>query len=117
MKLYQNANFQEFNGKVVKCTLSGKLSYVEPFTNILKEEEFSTIGYAKCHKEDSFNLEKGKRIAESKASIKFYKKVRYFYNKNLFKKLRKFENEFNKDYSKVNRLIKNEENHLLKIKF
>lgn len=115
MKLYQDVIFQDFNNKVVKCTLTGKLSYTDPFTNVLKEEEFTTIGYAKCHNDDSFNLEVGKRIAESKASIKFYKKVRSYYKSEL-RKMMDIGNIFMESFKKVEKLLQSENEHLIMFK-
>lgn len=59
--------FNSFNNKIVKCTIHASMvgEYIE------ESCKFSAV--AKCHDDDVFDLEKGKRIAESKASLKVFK--------------------------------------------
>jgi len=48
-------------------------TYIDRFFNTSKD--FTYVGVAKCHKDDTFDEQKGKYIAESKAKCKMYSDV------------------------------------------
>lgn len=110
MKLYQTAEFGVYNDKVVKCTLSCKLVYVDGYG----EEYFQTVGIAKCHEEDTFNLELGKKLAEAKAAKKAYETtLRYL--ENFRKGAYKIIDELNEDIERADEMLITEEKHLSNI--
>ena len=48
-------------------------TYIDRFFNTSKD--FTYVGVAKCHKDDTFDEQKGKYVAESKAKCKMYSDV------------------------------------------
>ena len=48
-------------------------TYIDRFFN--SNRDFTYVGVAKCHKDDTFDEQKGKYIAESKAKCKMYSDV------------------------------------------
>lgn len=91
--------YQTFNGRVVKCTLKCTAIFEDVDAIVPIEVElpphncevsycykdkgkdmealiFTTTGIAKCDESDTFCEETGRRIAESKASIKAYSSLR-----------------------------------------
>ena len=76
MKIYQNSKFVQENNKII-CTIECK--YVPYFCGKPKDDEaieFTVSAYSKCHPGDTFNETYGKRLAETRASEKVYKKIK-----------------------------------------
>lgn len=70
MKIYQKTKFHQ-SGNVVVCVMTAKIKMSGlPFL-----EAKAVRGIARCAPEDEFNLEKGKMIAESKATQKLYNRI------------------------------------------
>ena len=69
MKIYQtDTSFVHFDNEVL-CTINAR---VELYTGT---HYFVVQGKAKCHPDDKFDPELGKRIAESRAASKLYLKI------------------------------------------
>lgn len=104
-----SVDYKVFNAKVVVCTLKYEVRY--PHRDWGYDEELYTItGKAKCSDYDFFDLETGKRIAESRATLKLYKiiknKMRVY--------MRDVKDELisiTDDYGKINRMIDTENHH------
>lgn len=76
MKIYQNSTFVRTDNKIV-CTINCK--YVPYFCGKPIEDkaiEFTVSDYAKCHPDDDFNETYGQRLAETRASIRVYRKIK-----------------------------------------
>ena len=104
-----SVDYKVFNAKVVVCTLKYEVRY--PHKDWGYYEEFYTItGKAKCSDYDFFDLETGKRIAESRATLKLYKII-----KNRMRDyMRAVKDELitlTDDYGKINRMIYTEDHH------
>lgn len=79
--------------KKVTCTIQ----WLNKVTNCVQKSK----GVAKCNPDDTFDLVKGQRIAESRAKSNMW----FRYEVILF-------NEYQKAMSKLNKLIDKESNHL-----
>lgn len=104
-----SVDYKVFNDKVVVCTLEYRVQY--PNRGWRHIDEYYTItGKAKCSDYDLFDLETGKRIAESRATLKLYKII-----KNRMRAyMRAVKNELisiTDDYGKINRMIDTEDRH------
>lgn len=115
MKLYQDSVFKTSNPDTTMCLLTGHLIYKCPFTNKLKEVKFQTVGSARRHPNDSYDVCRGKRIAESRASIKLYKQINKFFKKEILK-VEHTTKAFVKNYNKVNTWLTTEKHHLESLK-
>lgn len=69
MKIYQEINFHQ-SGNVVVCVITAKIN---TFGVTFKVNPVR--GIARCAPEDQFDLGKGRRIAESRATQKLYKRI------------------------------------------
>ena len=58
--------------KTVRCRL--RVQLVEHRKIIARS--YDIVGVAKCHKDDKFDFEIGKRVALAKAELKLYKKIK-----------------------------------------
>lgn len=58
--------------KTVKCRLQVRLVESEE----LIAKNYDIIGIARCHKDDKFDFEIGKRVALAKAELKLHKKIK-----------------------------------------
>ena len=76
MKIYQTSSFVQEDEKVI-CTIDCK---VVPWLcgEPLESEafEFSVSAHAKCSPADDFDLTTGKRIAETRASLKVWRTIK-----------------------------------------
>lgn len=77
MKIYQKTKFHQ-SGNVVVCIMTAKVNAFSTSFNA-----GSVRGIARCAPEDEFDLDKGKRIAESKATQKMYNRIGSNLNKAL----------------------------------
>lgn len=77
MKIYQKTKFHQ-SGNVVVCIMTAKVNAFSTSFNA-----GSVRGIARCAPEDEFDLDKGKRIAESKATQKMYNRISSTLNKCL----------------------------------
>lgn len=77
MKIYQEVNFHQ-SGNVVVCVITAKINTVGV---TFKVNPVRSI--ARCAPEDQFDLDKGRRIAESKATQKLYNRISTALNKTL----------------------------------
>lgn len=126
MKINFNTNYQVFGNNVVKCTSVCTLSncnelmytpvfrgYTIKLNSVNKKlvQSFTVTSIAKCNPNDKFNLETGKRIAESRARTKA---LRLIYG--LIEKDRKYFAEvctkLLQDSNKVWFTLTNEQDHL-----
>lgn len=86
--------------KTVTCIIDAELSTKSGQDNVFGiydfEKSFIAIGISKCHPEDQFSVETGKRIAESRA-----KKAAYIEGRERFKKLLKYIDIFGSEVSKA----------------
>lgn len=129
--------YQVFNDRVVKCTLKCTAIFEDIDTIVPLEVELpphncdlsycykdkgrdmqaiilTTTGIAKCDESDAFCEETGRRIAESKASIKVYsslEKLLFKTNVRLLDKVR----ETARDYGRLAILKKTEMDHLYEL--
>lgn len=129
--------YQVFNGRVVKCTLKCTAVFEDVDAIVPIEVElpphncevsycykdkgkdmealiFTTTGIAKCDESDAFCEETGRRIAESKASIKVYnslEKLLFKANERLLDMVR----ETARDYGRLAILKKMEMDHLYEL--
>lgn len=108
--------FKVLDGNKVECTL-----VVSPKVDILNDSiqnafdindvPFMSVvtfkGYAVCHKDDTFSLEKGERVAFSNAKIKAHKKFLKVY-KDALSITAKRELELLNDVKKLQNNLKNE---------
>ena len=88
---------------IITCTLKAQLSQsndlIQFFDFFNENPHITSYGYAKCNKEDKFDVERGKRIALSRAENKIYemalKKINKIYNcfKQYNEKIIKFNNK------------------------
>lgn len=127
MKINFNTNYQVFGDKVVKCTIVCTLTdcnefmyipnfrgcpiKIEALPNRKLVQSFVVTAIAKCDPKDEFDLEIGKRIAESRANIKALKIV-----SRLAKKSREFlakaDARLVEGYNKAEYILAKEESHL-----
>lgn len=102
-------DYKVFNDKVVVCTLKYSVQYPDVYFG--SNAEFYTVtGKAKCSDYDIFDLETGKRIAESRATLKLYKIIKNYmraYMRDVKNKLISITD----DYGKINRMIDTENHH------
>lgn len=115
MKIYQNSKFVHENNKIT-CTIDCK--YVPYFCGHPVEDEiieFSVSDCAKCHPDDEFNEIYGQRLAETRASIKAYKKVKQILNEKAKKVCLEVE-EVNQEYQKIEYLIADTEQHQYRVR-
>lgn len=104
-----SVDYKVFNDKVVVCTLKYEVHY--PHRDWGYDVELYTItGKAKCSYYDLFDLETGKRIAESRATLKLYKIIK--------SKMRAYMRDVKDElisitdsYGKINRMIDTEDRH------
>lgn len=121
VKIYQHADYKQFGNKVVVCKLTmnvvvnydnlkcGKV--LSMIFNVLDPIRVEVTTRAKCHPDDKFDFELGKKIAESKAVKKAYSIVQTRISNManlLYKSLQVF-NDVNRDM--IN-LLNNEEVHM-----
>lgn len=138
MKIKFDTVFNSFNNKIVKCTLNCTVYDLKPHFNLIginnktlindtKVESrlcfpegsyaytFTVTGTAKCHKEDKFNEIIGKRISESKATIKACKiasEICYRIYTDLMTKATNFSN----DTYRIEKILRGEMTHLAMLK-
>lgn len=95
MKTYKRNNFKltfdkqhthffvNENKGTVSCVITAFLltpySWVSPVT--IGSKDFKATGVAKCHTDDIFDIERGKRIALTKAENKIYKEAASYLKK------------------------------------
>lgn len=100
MNFYQDAEFKR-EENVIHCTLHCKLQL---YFNGVKaiSTEFEVSDKAKCHPDDEFDEITGRRLAESRASVKAYHKAKIF-----VKKLKKRNENLTRDLeNNINKLIR-----------
>lgn len=104
MKIYQETNFHH-SGNVVVCVITAKIN---TFGVTFKVNPVR--GIARCAPEDQFDLDKGRRIAESRAAQKLYKHISSVLNdalKGTYKDVEYLKNEL----IRVAKLQETEERH------
>lgn len=79
LRIYKK-NFKVFNGKVVVCELRAGATFMQN-NGFIYSDIVTTKGRAKCHPDDEFNEEEGKKLAFQRAKENAYRKI----NKNLIK--------------------------------
>lgn len=127
MKINFDTKYHVFGDKVVKCTIlctltdCNELIYIpnfrgcpikiEALPNRELIQSFEVTANAKCDPKDKFDLETGRRIAESRASIKALKII-----SGIAKKSREFlakaDMKLIEDYNKAEYILTREESHL-----
>lgn len=107
MKLKQKVVFNSYNQKVVKCTMRCLIEY--GLNNDLYYE-FEVVGIAKCHNDDKFDEDLGKRISESRASIKAYSTAKR-YMASWMKLINDHVDQSKTDMVRLNDLLDKETNH------
>ena len=115
MKIYQNSTFTREDNKIT-CTIDCK--YVPFFCGRPMEEkaiEFKVSDYSKCHPDDTFDETYGQRLAETRASIKVYKKVKTILEENA-KRICLEVDEVNQDFRKIEYLIADTEQHKYRVR-
>lgn len=124
MKIKTNIEYKVFKERVVVCNINCEVTGVNfgdirktytynntPLSFYYDTIEFDVSAKAKCSPYDIFNLETGKRIAESRATIKAMKVIRAFledevsYYFNIITKL-------SRDNTKVENILYREMKHL-----
>lgn len=97
MKIYQTSSFVQEDSKVI-CTIDCKLV---PWLcgKPLESEavEFSVSAYAKCSPADDFDLTFGKRLSETRASLKVFQRIKRILGEracNLVKEVREVDDDF-----------------------
>lgn len=123
MKIYFKPKYSVYQEKVVKCTLdcildvcaqndlgSRTIEYLF-FVDKTLESTFSVSAVAKCSPEDKFCLETGKRIAESRASIKALRIAKHKIKK-IKKALEGSTFRAEEVYTKISNMLVREQNHL-----
>lgn len=104
-----SVDYKVFNDKVVVCTLKYSVEYPDVYFG--SNEEFYTVtGKAKCSYYDIFDFETGKRIAESRATLKLYKIIKN-YMRNYMREVKNGLISITNDYGKINRMIDTEDRH------
>lgn len=91
MKIKTDIEYKVFKEKVVVCNINYKITDIDyrcirkthtynntPLKFYYDTVEFDISAKAKCSPYDIFNLETGKRVAESRATIKAMKVIRAF---------------------------------------
>ena len=104
-----SVDYKVFNDKVVVCILNYRVQYPNKDWGHF-DKYYTVTGKAKCSYYDIFDLETGKRIAESRATLKLYKTI-----KNRMRAyMRDVKDELislTDDYGKINRMIDTEDRH------
>jgi hypothetical protein len=75
----------------------------------------TSVGISKCHPDDTFDVVKGKRIAESKAKAKMYKKAYKVWDKVMIYLMRKWVSDVAKRKNACNIAYFNEIDHIEKL--
>lgn len=70
MKVYQNSVECKLEGRSIKCTIKGFVKFSDG-----KKVNITSTSMANCHPDDEFDYTVGSRIAESRASLGFYKQA------------------------------------------
>lgn len=104
MKIYQSAKFIQ-NGNVMVCILTASIN-----VNGATTPEFKVKGIARCAPEDKFDELTGKRIAESRATVKLYKKADALVAKHMKQCQRDLDN-LRRDVERMDELKSNEQYH------
>lgn len=138
MKIKFDTLFESYNNKVVKCTLKCTVYDLKPHFNLIGFGEeilindaevtanlnlpygrcaysFTVKGIAKCSEGDKFNETLGRRISESKATIKACKiasEICYRIYKDLMAK----STSFSDDAYRIENILKGEIEHLEMLK-
>ena len=127
MKVYYSPEFKVFNNKVVKCSIRCLIkeynNFITPVSKLrgieLTKRQvvnntfciFTVSGIAKCDKHDTFDLEKGKRIAESRAMIKSFQIISDLAILSK-KELAKKDNALTDYFNRAEYLLAREKDHL-----
>lgn len=84
-KLTMRPEFTQFfvDGTNVTCRMYYQLLAPEPFLDICGFVAGEVVATAHCHKDDTFNLETGKKVALAKAESRAYKEARSVMNRRL----------------------------------
>jgi len=80
MKIYQESSFEQVDNKTI-CTI--KCKFVPYLCGKAQEDrvvEFSVKDQAKCHPDDEFDKKFGEHLAERRASVKVFAKVKQILN-------------------------------------
>lgn len=103
--------------KKVICTMSATIKLTNRQNNVQcwpVNTNLKSVGIAKCHEEDMFDPEKGKRLAESRAKRKIYEK-----GKNELANILKYVDIFGEDVQnqleKLKRYHKKEKEHQVEL--
>ncbi len=110
MKIYQESSFVKDGNKII-CTIACK--FVPYFCGHPVEDkavEFSVSDYAKCHPDDEFNETFGQHLAETRASIRVYRKVKQILVKEADKICLEV-TDLNQDFLKIDYLLTSTEQH------
>lgn len=101
--------------KVVFDTRSGqKLIDVNKTNKYFKLTEYKVTGVAKKHKDDEWNETIGRRIAESKAKMKVYRKGIQICEE-LIRRTKVFEDEITSQMNNLDKFLKTETLHMDKL--
>lgn len=107
MKIYSESEFI-YNGHVVICKMKSlvylRVPSKEPF-------EFHTRGIAKCSPQDVYNAKLGEALAESRATLKLYKRISIT-QKQAKKGVQMLIHDLNLDTTRYNELVVKEKAHL-----
>lgn len=84
-KLTMRPEFTQFfvDGANVTCKMYYQLLAPEPFFELCGFVAGVVVATAHCHKDDTFNLETGKKVALAKAESRAYKEARRVMNRRL----------------------------------
>lgn len=112
MKIYSESKFI-YNGNVVVCRMKSLVYLTVIHLKVPAREPFAfyTKGIARCSPEDKYNPKIGEALAESRATLKMYKKISVFLEQTK-KDIQKLIHEANLDTTRYNELVAKEEAHL-----
>lgn len=109
MKIYQDSRFIR-SGKYVICITDVVVDF-----GILEESvAFTVRGKARCADDDEFDFSVGKRLAETRASMKVYSRVGKMY-RNILNEIERTLDTVTSDAMRVKLLLDNEAKHLYEL--
>ena len=110
MKIYQDSRFI-CSGKYVICITD----VVVDFGILGEQAEFTVRGKARCADDDEFDFSVGKRLAETRASMKVYSRVARMY-RDILNEMERTVNTVAEDADRVEYLFYKEVDHMKELK-
>jgi hypothetical protein len=121
MKTGINVINKEFivNNNVVVCLITAKTSYpygaIKIIDTLYKEAPLTCIkvkGISRCSKEDVFDIEYGKKLAEARAMKEVFKRFNAYYEHVIYDRIDEFLNFIARRQYATSKAIESEENHI-----